>query len=79
MNLVVKIINRKVVGNETVTVPAGTFECYKITYDMETKMMMKINSSVSEYINMGAGIIKTETHDSKGKILGTTILTELKK
>ncbi len=79
MNMVIKIINRKVVGNEMVTVPAGTFECYKITYDVETKMMMKINSSVTEYINMGAGIIKTETFDSKGKIAGSTILTELKK
>jgi hypothetical protein len=79
MNLTVKIINRKVVGPETVTVPAGTFDCFKITYDMETKMMFKINTSVAEYINMGAGNVKTETFDKKGKLIGSTVLTELKK
>jgi hypothetical protein len=79
MNLFVTITNRKVVGTESVTVPAGTFECYKITYDVETKMMFKMNTSVAEYINMGVGNVKTETFDKKGKLAGTTELVELKK
>jgi len=77
LNLLVNITNRKVVGNESVTVPAGTFECYKITYDVETKLMFKINSMVTEYVNMGVGNVKTETFDKKGKLLGSTVLTEL--
>jgi hypothetical protein len=79
MKLVVTITNRKVVGIESVTVPAGTFECYKITYNMETKMMIKINTVVSEYVNMGIGNVKTETFDKKGNLSGTTQLIELKK
>lgn len=79
MNLFVNITNRKVAGIETVTVPAGTFECFKITYDVETKLMFKINTMVIEYLNMGAGNIKTETYDKKGKLMGTSELTELKK
>ncbi len=79
MNLVVNITNRKVIGTELVNVPAGTFECFKITYDVETKMMFKISSSVAEYVNMGVGSVKTETFDKKGKISATTILVELKK
>jgi len=79
MNLFVNITNRKVAGIETVTVPAGTFECFKITYDVETKLMFKINTTVIEYLNMGAGNIKTETYDKKGKLMGTSELTELKK
>ena len=79
MNLMIYITNRKVVGNESVTVPAGTFDCVKITYDVETKMMFKINATVAEYVNMGVGNIKTETFDKKGKLSGTTQLVELKK
>lgn len=79
LNMAIKITNRKVVGTETVTVPAGTFECLKITYDVETKMMIKISATAAEYINMGVGNVKTETFDKKGKLAGTTQLTELKK
>ncbi|MFZ4547258.1 MAG: hypothetical protein ACOYN4_07480 [Bacteroidales bacterium] len=79
MNMVVNVTNRKVVGNELVTVPAGTFECYKLTYDVETKVMFKINTAVVEYINMGVGTVKTETFDKKGKLAATTVLSELKR
>lgn len=79
LNLNINITNRKVVGNESVTVPAGTFECFKITYDVETKMMFKVYATVTEYVNMGVGNIKTETFDKKGKLSGTTQLVELKK
>ena len=79
MNLVVNITNRKVAGTESVTVPAGTFECYKITYDVETKLMFKISTTVTEYVNMGAGNVKTETYDKKGKLMGSSVLTEFRK
>jgi len=79
MNMVINITNRKVIGSESVTVPAGTFDCYKITYDVETKMMFKIASSVTEYINMGVGSVKSETYDKKGKLAASTVLTELSK
>jgi hypothetical protein len=79
MNLVVNITKRKVVGTESVTVPAGTFDCFKITYDIETKMMFKINYTVAEYVNMGVGSVKTETFDKKGNLSASTILVELKK
>jgi len=79
MNLVVTVANRKVAGTESVTVPAGTFECYKITYDVETKMMFKINTSVIEYVNKGVGNVKTESFDKKGKMLSSSVLSEVSK
>lgn len=79
LNMVINITNRKVIGSESVTVPAGTFDCYKLTYDVETKMMFKINNTVSEYINKGVGNVKTETFDKKGKLVSTMQLVELKK
>ncbi len=79
LNMLVNITNRKVVAIETITVPAGTFECYKITYDVETKLIFKFSTSVTEYINMGVGNVKTITYDKKGKLMGTTMLHEVKK
>ena len=79
LNMVVTVTNRKVAGTESVTVPAGTFDCYKLTYDVETKMMFKVNATTTEYVNMGVGSVKTETYDKKGKIVSTTLLTELKR
>jgi len=79
LNLVMHITNRQVIGVESVTVPAGTFECFKITYDVEAKMLFKMNYTVTEYLNIGAGNVKTETYDKKGKLQGSVVLTELKK
>lgn len=79
LNLFVNITNRKVVGTESVNVPAGTFECFKITYDVETKMMFRINATVTEYVSMGVGNVKSVSFDKKGNIAGTILLIELKK
>jgi hypothetical protein len=76
MRLTINITNRKVVGVESITVPAGTFECYKMTYDLETKLGFKVVSSAVQWLNKGAGSVKTETYDKKGKLVGSTILNE---
>ncbi len=79
MNMVINISNRKVIGSESVTVPAGTFECYKITYDVETKLMFKVASSVTEYVNMGVGSVKSDTYDKKGKLAASIVLSEIRR
>jgi hypothetical protein len=76
MRLTINITNRKVVGMESVTVPAGTFDCYKITYDIETKLGLKSSASAVQWLNKGAGTVKTETYDKKGKLMGCSILKE---
>lgn len=76
MKMTIMISNRKVESVETITVPAGTFECYKITYDIETKLGIKITSTAVQWLNKGAGAVKTETYDKKGKLLGSTVLSE---
>lgn len=76
---VVKVSNRKVVSNETVTVPIGTFDCFKITYDLEIKTTTNVKYSVNEFMAEGVGQIKSETYTKKGKLQSTSQLTELKK
>lgn len=78
MKMTIVITNRKIESKESITVPAGTFECYKMTYDIETRMGIKITSTAAQWMHKGAGSVKTETYDKKGKLLGSTVLSEYK-
>jgi len=71
------VTERKVEGKETITTPAGTWDCFKITN--KTKMVIKMgvnipsNFQVTEWYAPGFGIVKTE--NSKG---GGTEITAVK-
>jgi len=71
------ITNRKVEGKESVSTPAGAFDCYKITYNTHTKMMMaNMNFNAVEYLSEKCGVVKTESYKSNGNLMGYTILTK---
>lgn len=76
-NINMRIYNRKVEAKENVTTPAGTFECFKITSDFETKALFKISGKTATWFSQEAGTVKTESYDSKGKLQGYSTLTEL--
>jgi hypothetical protein len=78
MNMNVYITNRKVEAIEDVTTPAGTFSCYKLTSDVETKMMMKVSVKNVEWYSMNVGVVKSESYNNKGKLTGYTLLTDYK-
>ena len=77
MNLTIKITNRKVEGFEDVTTPAGTFKCAKITYEIESHVMVTTHSKGIEYISEKAGVVRTETIDEKGNKTGYSVLSAL--
>jgi hypothetical protein len=79
MNTTTTIMNRKVEAIEEVTTPAGTFECYKISYDIETKMMMTLRASGIEWIAKDVGVVRSESYNKKGKLTGYTVLSRLEK
>ena len=69
----ISITDRKVVGKETVTTSAGTWECFKIT--AHNKIVSKIagigipiNMDVTEWFAPGFGIVKTESKTGKTEI-----------
>lgn len=78
MNMNIKVYNRKIEAIEKITTPAGTFECYKITYDVETKMMFKIQTKGIDWIAKEVGTVRSENYDSKGKLVGYNILSSIK-
>lgn len=77
MQMTTKISNRKVEAIEPVSTPAGTFECIKISYDSEAKMLFTVRAHGVEYYSKNAGLVKSETFDSKGRLTGYTVLTKI--
>ncbi|NQZ42882.1 MAG: hypothetical protein HRT65_01100 [Flavobacteriaceae bacterium] len=77
MNMNVETINRKVEKMETVTTPAGTFECYVLYSDTKTKMMMGKQTFPSRtWLAKGVGMVKQETYNKSGKLMGSTVLSQ---
>ncbi len=75
----IKISNRKVEAKESVTTPAGTFECYKLSEFVETKTMFTIKAKSIIWFNYEVGTVKSESYKESGKFLGKSELTEIKK
>lgn len=79
MTFSVDVSDRKVEAIEDITTPAGTFSCYRISYDVETKVMIKVKSKSIEWYAKNVGVVKSESYDSKGKLSGSMLLTSFKK
>ena len=80
MNVSTKIQNRKVVGIENITTPAGSFDCYVITYDSAVKAA-GINQTMQgkQWITKGVGMVKQESYNKKGKVSSSSLLTKFSK
>lgn len=79
MNMKFDIKNRKVEKKESITTPAGTFSCFKISYDMDMKMMVKRSIKAVQWLAPGVGLVKSESYNQKGELEGYTELTKFEK
>ncbi len=76
--------NRKVTAKEKITVPAGTFECLKLTAEFTANMKMmgmnkKMPSSTEEsWFAPRIGVVKQLNYSEKGKLESTTQLISYK-
>ena len=70
--------DRKVIGRESVTTPAGTFDCYVVEETMTAKAMM-VNEKTRQvtWYARGIGLVRQQTFDKK-KLTGTTVLTSIR-
>lgn len=75
MSMKVEVVNRKVEAMETITTPAGTFECYKISQDSRIKTMISMTTSSIEWIAKKVGVVRSETYDKKGNLENYSVLT----
>lgn len=80
MNMDVETINRKVEKQESVTTPAGTFDCYVIYSETRTKMMMSNQTMPSRvWLAEGVGMVKQESYNKSGKLVASSVLTRFSK
>jgi hypothetical protein len=79
MNMMISISNRKVEAVETITTPAGSFECFKISSDMAVKTFVNVKTKSVEWYAKGVGLVKNETYGTDGKLLGSNILNGIKR
>ena len=70
--------DRKVIGRESVTTPAGTFDCYVVEETMTAKAMM-VNEKTRQvtWYARGIGLVRQQTFDKK-KLTGTTLLSSIR-
>lgn len=77
MKTTVNTVNRKVEKKETITTPAGTFDCFVIYSEQQTKMMMVNKTFISRlWLAEGIGMIKEESYNKKGKRISYSELTK---
>lgn len=70
------LTNRKVEAKETIETEAGSFECYKVTYELFFKAVLSKNLMVSEWYAKDVGIVKSVTFNKKGKEVSSMTLTK---
>lgn len=73
---------RKVASQESVTTPAGTFQCYKVTYNVSSEsttmgFKMTTNSKSVEYYSTGTGMVKSEFYNKNDKLEGYSVLSKI--
>ncbi|MDC7999666.1 hypothetical protein POV26_01305 [Aequorivita todarodis] len=76
MNMTVEITDRKVIGKETITSPAGSFNCFVITYTTNMKMGMSQRSTSKQWVAEKIGTVKSVNYDKNGKVTGSSLLTK---
>ncbi len=80
MSLVIEIFDRQVEKFESITTPAGTFECTKIVYSAQSQMgqaiPIKVKTSGAEWLSEGTGMVKSEQYDKKKNRMSYSLLTE---
>jgi len=80
MNTTVDQKNRKVEKKESITVAAGTFDCYVVTETNISKTMgatIEMNSKL--WLAEGVGMVKQESYKKNGSLMSSTELTKFSK
>ncbi|NHF61455.1 hypothetical protein FK220_019030 [Flavobacteriaceae bacterium TP-CH-4] len=77
MNINVAMTDRKVETRESVTTPAGTFDCYLITETNTSETMgAKQQMNTKLWLAEGVGMVKQETYKKNGDLMSRTELTK---
>lgn len=71
----ISVTDREVIGQETLETPAGTFDCFKVAYNTNTRMsIINKNHTMVAWIAPGIGMVKSETRKGNGRVISKTVL-----
>lgn len=78
-----KVLNRVVEKEESITTSAGTWKCMKISFDMDMStrtagIRIPFRMKGNEWYAPGFGVVKTESFNKKGKLAGSSEITSIK-
>jgi len=80
MTITVNITDRKVEKMESVTTPSGTYNSALLTYKSSMKMgFMNTTTTSKDWLSPEVGLVKSESYDKNGKLMGSRILSEFSK
>lgn len=79
MTLTAHVTERRVEGYESVTTPAGTFNCVKFSETLNMKMLFKITAKSVYWMAEDVGMVRSESYNEKGKLEGYSLLTHVSK
>lgn len=80
--MTLKVENRRVLGRETIEVPAGTFDAYKISYEthIETRAVgipIRTRTKTIEYHVEDLGMVRSEYFNDNDRPQGYTVLSRI--
>ena len=76
MTIDVRVKDRKVMAEESISSEAGTFDAFKINSITEIKMMGTREMKNVEWIAKNVGMVRSETYDKNGKLKYYSVLTD---
>ena len=71
-------VNRQVVDHREITVPAGTFDCWLIREEQQTKTLGTKVDKVETWYARGIGCVKQSVYDRKDRLQHTQELVSMK-
>lgn len=79
INMSVLVTNRMVEAQERITTPAGTFDCIVLSQDITTKLLLNVRGSSKEWYAPEIGMVRSESYNKNGKLIGYSELTRLER
>lgn len=75
LSMTMDLTNRRVLAPEIFKTPLGQWTCTRISYTLQTKMMVTKSYSIIEWYAKGVGLVRRETFDKKGNLESKMELT----
>lgn len=75
MTFKIDVVDRKVLAEENLHTPAGDFDCFKLSQKTAVKTMGTVETKSIEWYAKEVGMVKSESYNKKGKMMGYSILT----